>query len=220
MLFGVLAGLATLQIIFLAEHEQHHVGILLDRAGFAQIRELRAFILALLDLAGELGERKDRHVQLLGERLQPGGDLRDLLNAALCGAPGRARQKLEIIHDDEAEAPLALQPPRAGGKLGNGDAAGLVDIKRQVLELLGDLDDAVEFVGIDAAAADALGRNIGLLGDDAGGELLSRHFEREEADDRAVDRVVALVVATIGLGHVIGDVGGERRLAHRRGARR
>ena len=88
------------------------------------------------------------------------------------------------------DAPLALQPPRARGKLGHGDAAGLVDIKRQVLQLLGDLDDAVELVGIDAAAADALGRDIGLLGDDAGGELLGRHFEREEADHGAVERVV------------------------------
>jgi len=32
VLFGVLAGLPTLDIIFLAEHEQHHIGVLLDRA--------------------------------------------------------------------------------------------------------------------------------------------------------------------------------------------
>ena len=52
VLFGVLARLSPLDIIFLAEDEQHHVGVLLDRAGFAQIRELRTFVLALFDLAG------------------------------------------------------------------------------------------------------------------------------------------------------------------------
>ena len=59
--------------------------------------------------------------------------------------------------------------------------------------------------------------NAGLLGDDAGGELLGRHFEREEADDAAVDRVdvaVGLHLAAPGLGDVVGDVGGERGLAH------
>jgi len=57
-----------------------------------------------------------------------------------------------------------------------------------VLELLRHFDDAVELLGIDPPAADALGRNIGLLGDDAGGELLGLHFKGEEAPDRAVER--------------------------------
>ena len=30
-------------------------------------------------------------------------------------------------------------------------------------------------------------RDLGLLGENTGGELLGRHFEREEADDGAVD---------------------------------
>ena len=109
---------------------------------------------------------------------------------------------------------LALQAPRARGKLGHGDAAGLVDIEREVLQLLRHLDDAVELLGVDPAAADALGRDIGLLGDDAGGKLLGRHFQREEADHRAVERGVGVGAGAIGLGDVIGDVGGERRLAH------
>ena len=156
VLFGVLAGLPALDIIFLAEHEQHHIGILLDRAGFAQIRKLRALVLPLLDLAGELGERKDRNIQLLGQRLEPGRDLCDLLHPALGRAPRGARQKLEIVDNDQAEPPLALQSPRAGGELRDGDAAGLVDIEWQVLQLLRHLDDAVELFRIDLPAADAL----------------------------------------------------------------
>ena len=56
-----------------------------------------------------------------------------------------------------------------------------------------------------------------MLGDDTGGELLRRHFEREEADDAAVDgrrAAVGLHLAAIGMRHVVGDVGGERGFAH------
>ena len=70
---------------------------------------------------------------------------------------------------------------------------------------------------LDAAAADRAGGNSGLLGDDTGGELFRRHFEREEADDAAVDRrhaAVGLDFAAIGMRDVVGDVGGERGLSH------
>src|SRR5580700_10251795 len=48
------ARLLVAQVIFLAEHEQHDVGILLDRSRLAQIGELRALVVAVLDLAREL----------------------------------------------------------------------------------------------------------------------------------------------------------------------
>src|SRR5262249_29196315 len=95
-------------------------------------------------------------------------------------------------------------------------AAGLVNVERQVLQFLGDLHDAVELLGFDAAATNALGRNIGLLGNDAGGELLCRHFEGKESDHGAVERSLQVRVAAVALRHVIGDVGGERCLAHGR----
>ena len=59
--------------------------------------------------------------------------------------------------------------------------------------------------------------DLGLLGDDAGGELLGRHFEREEPDDAAIggfDAAVGARAALPSLGDVEGDVGGERALAH------
>ena len=57
-----------------------------------------------------------------------------------------------------------------------------------------------------------------FLGKDAQGELLGRHFHREEADDGAVldDRACRrLLAGPVGAGGVEGDVGGERGLAHR-----
>ena len=71
----------------------------------------------------------------------------------------------------------------------------------------------------DVAAADLVGGDGGLFGDDAGGELLGRHFEGKEADDAAVGRLdlpVGAGPALVGPGDIEGDVGGERRLPHAR----
>ena len=70
---------------------------------------------------------------------------------------------------------------------------------------------------VDRAAPDLGRRDAGLLGDDAGGELLRRHFQREEADDAAIDGCGVAVGADFarpGLGDVVGDIGGERGLSH------
>ena len=75
---------------------------------------------------------------------------------------------------------------------------------------------------IDLAAPDAERGNLGLLGNDTGGQLFGRHFEREEADDAAVDALGAPVgphFAAPRLGDVVGHVGGERGLAHAGAAR-
>ena len=79
----------------------------------------------------------------------------------------------------------------------------------------------MELILGDLAAPDALRRDAGLLGDDACRQLFLRHFEREEADNAAVEhaqRSIRLVVSLVILRHLIGDVGGKRSLAHRRAA--
>src|SRR3546814_20162017 len=53
-------GLARCDIIFLAIDEEDDVGVLLDRAGFAKVGELRPLVLALHDRAAELGKRQHR----------------------------------------------------------------------------------------------------------------------------------------------------------------
>src|SRR5262249_60383897 len=60
----------VLKVVLLAEHEQHHVGVLFDRARFTQIGELRALVVAVLDLARQLRQRDDRDRQFLAERLK------------------------------------------------------------------------------------------------------------------------------------------------------
>src|SRR6185437_11342484 len=183
---GAGARFLVLQIIFLAIDKHHDVGVLLDRAGFAQIRELRALVVALLDRAGKLRQAEDRHIKLLGQRLQAGGDLGDFLHAAVAARFG-AGEQLQIIDDQQIEPTLALQAARARHELGDRDAAGLVDVERDALHLHHRLRDAMKVIFRDVAAADLIRGDARLFGDDAGGELFGRHFQREEADDAAVD---------------------------------
>src|SRR5215218_8323060 len=68
-------GLDRLEVIILAIDEEHDVGVLLDRAGFTKIGELRPFVLALLDRTAELRKADYRHVEFLGELLQAAADL-------------------------------------------------------------------------------------------------------------------------------------------------
>ena len=74
-------------VVLVAVDEEDEVGVLLDRAGLAEVGEDRALVLALLDGARELGERDDRHVEVAGEHLQRARDLRDLLHPVLGFAP-------------------------------------------------------------------------------------------------------------------------------------
>src|ERR1700724_4555580 len=94
------------EVIFLAVHEHHHVGVLLDRAGFTQVGQLRAFVVAALDLARQLRQRDDGDVELLGQRLQAGGDFGDFLHAVIVAALARALQKLDIVDHDQVETLL------------------------------------------------------------------------------------------------------------------
>ncbi len=77
------ARLLVGEVIFLAIHEHHDVGVLLDRAGFTQVGQLRALVVAVFDLTRQLRQRDDRNVEFLGQRLQAGGDLGDFLHAVV-----------------------------------------------------------------------------------------------------------------------------------------
>src|SRR6202790_539941 len=182
------AGFLVRQIIFLAEHEHHHVGVLLDRAGFTQVGQLRALVFAALDLARQLRQRDDGNIQFLGERLQAGRDLRDFLHAVVAALAGALKQ-LNVIDHEEVEALLPLQPARARGELRDRKSAGLVDIKRQRLQFDRVIPDLFEISLGDAATADRARRNTRTFGNDTGGELFGGHFAGEEADDAAIDRL-------------------------------
>ncbi len=209
-------GWRWLQVVVVAVDEHHHVGVLLDRAGFAEVRELRPLVLALLDRAGELRQRHDRHRELLGDGLQPLGDHGDLQHAAVRPGAGGGAHELEVVHHDELQPPGPLQPAAAGAQRGDGDGRGVVDHQRQAGELAADLDEAVEIPLLDVAAADLVAGDARVLGQQAGGELVGAHLEREDGDGAARLHPLPLLVgfAQQGLGGAEGDLRGERGLAH------
>jgi hypothetical protein len=78
------------EVVLVAIDEHHHVGVLLDRAGIAEVRQLRPLVGPLLDGAAELAQRQHRARRALGERLQAARDLGEGLTAFCCHR-GRAR---------------------------------------------------------------------------------------------------------------------------------
>ena len=105
------------------------VNVMLRGVG-QQVGKLRPLVVTALDLTAELGERDDRHIELLGQRLERRRDLGDFLYAVLAGALARSRQQLDVVDDDEIEALLPLEAPRAGSELADRETARVVDIER------------------------------------------------------------------------------------------
>ena len=113
---------------------------------------------------------------------------------------------------------LALQAARPGGQFGDRQATGGVDEQRGLLDLDGGVTDAAKFRGINLALAKPVGGYARGISQQTHGQLFSRHFEREEGDNTAIDGLataVRLRLPSIGLGDVEGDIGGERCLTHR-----
>jgi hypothetical protein len=175
---------------------------------------VRPLVLALLDGAAELRQGEHRHVEFLGESLEAAGDLRHLLHAVVLAVSARGREELEVVDDQQPQSVRALQPAGAGAQGRDRQCRRVVDEEVEVLQLVADRQDPVEVAGYELALADLLRRHFGLLGEHAGGELLGRHFQGEEADHRAVDRLGLALddLLAIGAGGVEGDVGGERGL--------
>src|SRR5229473_1241866 len=108
--------LRVLVVHLIAVDEADDVRVLFDRSRLAEIGELRPVIAgALLGTAGELRERNEREVQLLGDRFQAARDLRDFLVARL-GLPLDGHE-LEVVDHDHVQAGLHLQAPRFGSHL-------------------------------------------------------------------------------------------------------
>ncbi len=110
---------------------------------------------------------------------------------------------------------LALHAPGARGDLRDRDAAGIVDVKRQVAQRLRRVHEAVPFRIGEAAGADLAHLDLGLLRENARGQLRGRHFQREQQHRRA-----ALGFGAFGfvfgphVRRIERHVGGKRRLPH------
>ena len=105
---------------------------------------------------------------------------------------------------------LAPEPARPGAQGADGERRRVVDEDGDLIQGLAGRRQPGELVVGQLALAHAVRRDVGLLGQDAAGQLLGRHLQGEEADHGAF-RALGLMV---GIGGVVRDVGGQRRLAH------
>ena len=182
-------------------HEHDHVRILLDCAGFADVREHRAVVGAPRGRAGELLQRDHRHAQLDGQRLQCAGDLRDLLLTA-AEVAGRAHQR-EIVDHDDVQAVLQLQSSGLGAHLGDGDARRCVHIDGRGADADHRVAELAPVLVADLAPAHLLHVHARLGAQHAHGKLLGGHLQREHRRllARADRRVFDEVHADAGLAH-------------------
>ena len=208
----VLRRLVPFQVVFLAENEHHHIGVLFDGAGLPEVGQLRAFVVALLDGARQLRQGQYRHFQFLGQGLQATGDFRDLLDPPVIARRARRGDQLQVIDDDQAEALLAFEPPGAGAQGADGQRRGIVDIHGNLVQGLAGRNQPVEIGVAQFAFAHFVRRNIGLFGDNTRRQLFGGHFERKETDDGALGAARLMM----GIGRVIGHVGGQGGFPHGR----
>ncbi len=221
--FGALARLGAAQVVAFAVHEHDAVGVLLDRARFPQVGQLRPLVLALLDLTRQLRQGDDGDVQLLGQRLQPASDLGNFLHPVLLAAAVAGGDELEVVDHDQVQTVFhPLQPACARRQLGDGQAAGGVDVERAFADLDGGVANLAEVRGVDLALTQLVRGHARRIGQDTHGQLFGAHFQRVEGDHAAVHGLAPAVrrrLPAIVARHVEGDVGRQRRLAHRRSAR-
>ena len=221
--------LVLLVVIEVAVDEADVVGVLLDGARLAEVRELRALPLLApgLDASIELTERDDRELQLLGERLQPSRDLADLLLARV--DPVAPLHELEVVDDDEPHPAhelagivvlvvLRLQATHLGPKLEERERGAVVDPDRELREPSGRLRELAPVGGREVPGAQVPDVDPRLGAEHAVGELLARHFEREDrhSPPRLLPAVVRVVGRLVGRRHrhVDGDVEDEAGLPH------
>ena len=177
ILVHVLGDLSALAggVVGLPVKKDDNVRVLLDRAGIPQLRQAGPVVLGALGGTAQLGQGDHRHVQLLGQHLQVSGDLGNLVDAVVA-FPGAVHQ-LQIVHNHQvhmvqaAELALHLQHRQGGG---------VVNVNIRPAENVPRLDQPGPLGAAQIAGAQLGAFHQGLGGQQAGGQLLPAHFQREK----------------------------------------
>ncbi len=195
--------LGVVVVVVVAVEHQHQVGVLLDGARLAQVRQHRPLVRAGVRGPVELRDADDGHRQVAGEHLEAARDGGDLLDAVLVPHPAAALHELDVVDDQQVQPLAALQAARLGAHLADRHALGVVDEQAGGRQPVGGPADARPVLGGEAAGPDAPGVHDGRRGQQALDELVAAHLEAEDRDR-----------ALLAQGRMLGDAEGQGRLAH------
>jgi len=106
-------------VVLIAVQEDHLVGILLNRARLAQIRQQRAAVAALFDFSGKLRQGNHRHAQRHRQALEVATDRIHSHTAVFFAW---RFQQLQVIDHDQAQP---TQPARFGAGCGMDGGSGV-----------------------------------------------------------------------------------------------
>ncbi len=189
------------------EDEHHEVGVLFERARFAEVRQHRTMIRSRFRGAAQLRQRDDRTAQFLREPLQRSRDRRKLLLTVVEAAA--ALHQLNVVDDQQVQAMLCLQPPRLRAHFEHADRRCVIDENLHLLQLADRVNELAVIVGRQEPRSQPVRIDARFRREQSHEQLLFRHFQREEADRQRLRPVLERR-------GVLRDVQHERRLAHRR----
>ena len=174
-----IGGVLVVDLVAVDEHDD--VGVLLDGARLAQVRQHGPLVAAGLEVPAELRQRHDRRLELAGQDLEATRDLR-YLHLAVLGVRAAAHELQVVDHDEAEAAEPAAQPPGLGPYLGDGHVRVVVDVHGRVAQAAHAARDAVPLLRAQLTGAHSGGVDTGVGGQQATGQLGMVHLEREEQD--------------------------------------
>ena len=161
--------------------EGDEVRVLLDGAGFAEVRETGFAAFIFFQFAVELGKNDDRDVQFLGEGFNTVGNHGDFL-LTVFDAGRTGVEELEVINDDEFYAVLLIHTAGFGAELKNGEASGVVDIERSIGHFAGGAGELREIALCEKTVTDVAHVHAGAGTEHTQDEGFRGHFQGEDAD--------------------------------------
>ena len=192
----------VLIIIVVPVQKENDVRVLLDGAGFPQVREHGALIVPLLVGTGQLAQTNNRDIEFFGHNFEHSGHIGDHLLAALAAAPAASGggHQLQIVDDHQSQI---VQTAALGVHIRHGEHGVVIDPDVHLVEDGGGTGDLLPVGLPEGTGLEAVVFHTGLGRQQPGGQLFPGHFQGEHRH--------GLVGA---LGHVQRDVQRKGGFAH------
>src|SRR3989442_647511 len=139
---------------FLLGEKHDQVGVLFERPRLPEVGQSRRSIPSRLGGTGQLGQREDGEVEILGQGLERPRYFRDLLLAVL--APETPLHELEIVDDHQFEAVLVLEPARLRAHLEDREVGRVVDVHGRLVQPTRRVVEPAPLPGLEVSRADVL----------------------------------------------------------------